>query len=67
MANLILGPILARLAPQFFLLILPLLVVRHCSKLSSYATERIINEPNLRKWQKIALGPPNFFHKFYIF
>ena len=49
MANLISGPILARLAPQFFLLILPLLVVRHCSKLSSYAIERIINEPNLRK------------------
>ena len=49
MANLILGPTLARLAPQFFLLILPLLVVRHCSKLSSYAIERIINEQNLRK------------------
>ena len=57
MTNLILGPTLARLAPQFFWLILPLLLVRHCSKLSSYAIERIINESNLRKWQKITLGP----------
>ena len=39
--KLILGPILAHLAqiwaPNFFLQVLPLLVIKHCSKLSSYA------------------------------
>ena len=74
--NLILGPILAHLVqiwvPNFFLQVLPLLVIRKCSKLSSYAIYRKTNEPNLRKWQKnLILDPilacltpiwaPNFF------
>ena len=41
-------------APKFFFpWILPLLVVRHCSKLSSY-------QPNLRKWQKIPIFGSDF-------
>ena len=36
--------------------ILPLLIVRHSSKLSSYVIYRKINEPNKRKSQK----KPNF-------
>ena len=41
------------LGPQnFFSRVLPLLIVRQCSKLSSYAISRKINEPNLKKWQK---------------
>ena len=76
--NLILDPILAHLAkiwphPHFFSLqVLPLLVVRQCSKLSSYAIWRKTNEPNLRKWQKklilerilvclAQIWPPQFF------
>ena len=38
--------------PPIYLPILPLLVVKHCSKLSSYAMSRKIDTPNLRKWQK---------------
>ena len=34
------------------LLILPLLDIRHCCKLSLYAISRKTNESNLRKWQK---------------
>ena len=49
--NVILGPILAHLsqiwAPKIFLWILPRLVARHCSKLSSYEVYRKTNEPNL--------------------
>ena len=41
------GPNLA--PPKFFSWILPLLVVRQCSKLSSYAISRKTNEPNLTK------------------
>ena len=37
---------------KFFPLVLPLLVVRQCSKLSSYAASRKANELNLKKWQK---------------
>ena len=37
--------------PKFFV-DLPLLVARHCSKLSSYAVLKKTNKPNLRKWQK---------------
>ena len=35
------------------------LVVKHCSKLSSYPIQRKTSEPNLRKWQKktLILGP----------
>ena len=42
--------------PPFFLWVLSLLVVRHCSKLSFYAIYRKTKEPNLRKWWK----KPNF-------
>ena len=45
----------------FFWWILPLLNVRHCSKLSLYAISRKTNEPNLRKWQK---NPPSFWPDF---
>ena len=34
---------------KFFSWVLRLLVVRHCSKLSSFAIPRQTNEPNLRK------------------
>ena len=43
-----------------------ILVVRHCSKLLSYAIQRKANEQNLRKWQKIQFSAlfwlvcPNF-------
>ena len=41
----------------FFLQALPLLIIGHCPKLSSYAIYRKTNEPNLRKWQKkLILG-----------
>ena len=43
--NLILGPL-------FFLQVLPLLVLRHFSKLSSYAIQRKTDEPNLTKMKK---------------
>ena len=55
-----------------------LLVVRNCSKLSSYAISRKTNKPNFRKWQKKTnfgpnfspfgqdLGSPNYFHGFYL-
>ena len=55
--NLIPGLILTYLTqiwnPRFFLQLLPLLVIRHSSKLSSYAIQRKINAANLRKWQLI--------------
>ena len=38
--------------PKFFSWVLPLLVVKHCSKLSSCAIWGKTNEPNLRKCQK---------------
>ena len=47
--NLVSGP---NLGPYFFSLVLPLLEVRHCCKLSLYALSRKTIEPNLRKWQK---------------
>ena len=47
--NLVSGP---NLGPNFFSLVLPLLEVRHCCKLSLYALSRKTIEPNLRKWQK---------------
>ena len=50
----LLGP---NLGPKKFWRVLPLLVVRHCSKLSSYALYRKNNKPNLRKCQK---NPTNF-------
>ena len=56
-----LGPILTHLAqiwaPNFFLQVLPLLVIRHFSKLSSYATYRKTNEPNLANDKKPNFGP----------
>ena len=45
------------LGPQFFLQVLPLLVIRHFSKLSSYATYRKTNEPNLANDKKPNFGP----------
>ena len=56
--NLVLGTILAEIwAPQFFLWVLPMLVFRYCSKVSSYAISRKAIEPNLRKWQQnLVLG-----------
>ena len=65
-------------AHKIFWRVLPLLVVRHCSKLSSYANLRKTNEPNLRKCQKKTnfgsgfgpflpkAGPKKFFHVFYL-
>ena len=38
--------------PKLFLQVLPLLVLRHCSMLSSYTIQRKNNKPHLRKWQK---------------
>ena len=77
--KLILGPILAHLAqiwgPNFFLWVVPLLVVRDCSKLSSYAIERKTNKTKLEKsvknlilgpiWPKF--GPPKFFRGLYLY
>ena len=54
----------------FCVWVLPLLVTRHCSKLSSYAIWSKANASNLRKWQKTLdpiwpawqkLEPPKFF------
>ena len=39
-------------APKFFLQVLPLLVVRQCSKLSSHAISMNTNEPKLKKRQE---------------
>ena len=44
----------------FFLQALPLLIIGHCPKLSSYAIYRKTNEPNLRKWQKKTNFGPDF-------
>ena len=60
--------------PIFLLQVLPLLVVRHGSKLSFYAIYRKTNKPNLEKWQKnlilglilVHFGPnlvPQFFFR----
>ena len=66
----ILGQILACLvqmwSPKFFSLVLPLLDVIDCCKLSSYAISRKTNKPKLRKWQKKPsfgpkVGPPKTF------
>ena len=38
--------------PKFFLWVLPLIVVRQSSKLSSYAISIKPNGSNLKKWQK---------------
>ena len=68
------GPFTPNLVLKFFLLILPLLDVRNCCKLSLYAISRKTNEPNLGNSKKLSFGPhfgpfgPNsghqiFFHK----
>ena len=59
------------LGPQFFLQVLPLLVIGKCSKLSSYAIYRKTNAPNLKMAKNLILDPilacltpiwaPNFF------
>ena len=46
--------------PKLFLRVLALLVVRHCSKLSSYTIQRKTNEPNFGKWQKTPNFGPDF-------
>ena len=46
------GPFGPISGPQIFMQGLPLLVIKHCSKLSSYAIYKKTNAPNLRKWQK---------------
>ena len=44
--------------PKIFSWVLPLLKIRHCSKLSSYAISSKVNELNLKNWQKkLILGP----------
>ena len=43
--------------PKFFSMVLPLLVVRQCSKLSPYAIFRKTNKPNLIKMTNLILGP----------
>ena len=54
--NLILDPILTQTwAPNFFLQLLPLLVVRHCSKLSSYAVYRKTNKPTWQNGKKTLI------------
>ena len=45
-------------APRFFSWILPLLDVRHCSKISLYAISRKTIAPNLRKCQKKLVSGP---------
>ena len=61
--NLILGPIFVHLVeiwtPFFFFFFqgLPLLVVRHCSKLSLYTISRKTNEPNWENDKKPSFGP----------
>ena len=52
-----LGPDFVQFDPNvgpkfFFSFILPMLVLRHCYKLSLYAISSKTNEPNLKKWQK---------------
>ena len=48
-------PILSKFeSPDFFLWILPLLDIRHCSKLSLYAISRKTYDPNSCKWGKIS-------------
>ena len=58
--NLILGPILGHLAqiwaPNFFLWVLPLLVIRHCSELSFYPIEKITDK--LKKMAKNLILDP---------
>ena len=59
--NVISSLIFARLtqiwSPKIFSLILPLLNVTYCCKLSLCAISRKINDPNSRKWRKLHFGP----------
>ena len=59
MKNLIFGPILARLAqtwdPEFFSWLLPLLVVRHFSRLSYYAILRKLTNQTSENGEKTIL------------
>ena len=55
---------------KLFLQVLPLLVVRHCYKLSSYVIQRKTNKSNLTKWQKkliLGLILVRFFHGFFLY
>ena len=52
------GPLDSHLGSKiFFVDFTSILDVRHCCKLSLYATSRKTNEQNLRKWQKPNFGP----------
>ena len=51
-------------SPKFFFIGFFLLVIRQCSKLSSYAIRRKTNEPNMKKKKKLILGPKYFFASF---
>ena len=62
---------------KFFSLVLPLLIVRQCSKLSSNVISRETNGPNFKKMTKLILDlilapsaqiwTPIFFHGFYLY
>ena len=52
-------------SPKFFFIGFFLLVIRQCSKLSSYAIRRKTNEPNMKK-KKTNFGPQIFFREFYL-
>ena len=52
MKNLITGPILARLTPNFFSWVLPVRDTMHFRKLSWYAISRKMHGPNSRKRRK---------------
>ena len=80
--NLILDPVLACLTqiliPQKIFQVLPLLVVRHCSRLSFYGISRKTNEPNIKQLAKnlnlglilthlAKFGPPNYSCGFYLY
>ena len=50
-------------SPKLFSWVLPLLVVRQCPKLSSYATSKKSNEPNYKKcWKKPLILDPILVH-----
>ena len=51
-------PSLTQICPYNFLRVLPLLIIRNYSKLSSYTISRKTNEPNFRKMaESLILGP----------
>ena len=70
--NLISGPILARLTPNFFSWVLPVRDTMHCRKLSWYAVSRKMHGPNSRKrlktfWTWFRSFWPKFWLPFFLF